>query len=133
MLRVDDAERTRQLEKMQQTAASWGGEITLGLLPFHIDLMQPPGEARTDAPGLGWAREWSARNRQPLIDLRACCGPDADALVFSYDKGHLNALGNAAVGKALAERLLQHSLASVSPDEGDVGAGRTGPVLGLSP
>jgi lysophospholipase L1-like esterase len=103
--RVSDPERHHVLRRMQDLADTWGGKITVGFLPFHRDLM---GDAPGDRPGLEQAEAWSASHSVPVFDLRACCGPGADARTFDFDRGHLNALGNREVGDALAQALIVH-------------------------
>jgi len=103
--RVSDAERSRVLEHMQAMATRWGGRVTVGFLPFHRDLMDGTSP---DRPGLAQAQAWSEAHGVPVLDLRACCGPGADERTFSFDRGHLNALGNDEVGEALANALAAH-------------------------
>lgn len=103
--RVSDPERFRVLARMQSIADDWGGKVTVGFLPFHRDLM---GGAVSDRPGLTQAQSWSESNTVPVVDLRTCCGPGADARTFPFDRGHLNALGNQEVGQSLAQFLVEH-------------------------
>jgi lysophospholipase L1-like esterase len=109
--RVSDPERRMVLERMTKAAQGWGGEVALGFLPFHRDLMAD-GMA-SDRPGLMDAQAWSGTQSANLYDLRTCCGPGADDRTFTFDRGHLNALGNAEVGHALAIQLISHSAAQV--------------------
>ncbi len=81
--------------------------LVLGLLPFYQDLQ---GEQSPPRPGveetLGLADELGAA----VVDIRACCGSsveEADAMTFSFDRGHLTGLGNAAAGEAAAKALLE--------------------------
>ena len=111
--RVSSDERMEVLNEMNTHASQWGGQVTLGFLPFYVDLLR--GDTVPDAgrPGLNQALTWSQSSGIPIYDLRRCCGPGGDDLTFEFDKGHLNALGNQQVGHALAQqlhdRLVSHS------------------------
>jgi lysophospholipase L1-like esterase len=59
-----------------------------------------------------WHREYAAERGVPLLDVRHCCGPDADAMVFPFDKWHLNARGNDAVARAFAAELAESGVVS---------------------
>ena len=106
--RVSDDERTRSLDEMQNTANRWGGKITVGFLPFFADLMEGPNGRQIERPGMEHGTQWAQARGLPIFDIRACCGPGADALTFPFDHGHLNAAGNQAAGDALAEQILAH-------------------------
>jgi lysophospholipase L1-like esterase len=106
--RVSNVERTYALDRMQAAAQTWNGNITVGYLPFYSDLMEGPSGRSLERPGLRHSEVWARTNGLPLFDLRACCGPGADAYTFPFDHGHLNAAGNRAVGEALAEQILRH-------------------------
>jgi len=108
VMRVSDIERSQVLDVMADLASAWQGEVALGLLPFHRDMMDSPHNAPMNRPGLTQARAWSDAHDQTLFDLRSCCGPGADDRTFSFDRGHLNALGNKEVGTALARQLQAH-------------------------
>jgi len=110
VMRVSDEERSRVLDTMATQAASWGGEIAIGFLPFHRDMMVGPDSAAIDRPGLKQAQAWSNAHKQTLFDLRSCCGPGADDRTFPFDRGHLNALGNTEAGMALARQIQAHSV-----------------------
>jgi lysophospholipase L1-like esterase len=101
--RVSDAERSDNLDRIAAGLELWGGQLALALLPFHADLAQPRGDKPPSRPGEDWAREHAAARGLDLLDVRTCCGPDADSLVFSFDPGHLNAAGLVQVGRALAD------------------------------
>ena len=103
--RVSDAERGRVLDGIQDALAAWDGRLVLGLMPFYPDLHFGPDAPGPDGPGVEWARDHTTRQNLGLVDLRHCCGPNADRLVFEYDKWHLNEQGNAAVGEAAGRHL----------------------------
>jgi len=107
VMRVSDQERSRALDTMASQAAAWGGDIAIGFLPFHRDMMVGPAAA-VDRPGLKQAQTWSDSRKQTVFDLRNCCGPGADDRTFPFDRGHLNALGNTEVGTALASQIQAH-------------------------
>lgn len=96
--RVSDAERTRAFDDVRARLAEWGGELLVGMLPFHADLI---GRA-TNRPGEEHARAYTTTNGLLLADLRACCGTNSGGLVLPDDPGHLGAEGNRRVGEALA-------------------------------
>ena len=106
--RVSDIERTQSLGRMQAMADAWGGKVTIGFLPFFADLMEGPNGRSIDRPGMNHGMAWAADQGRPIFDIRACCGPGADALTFPFDHGHLNAAGNQVAGEALAEQILVH-------------------------
>ena len=118
--RVSDSERNTILHSMQSTANSWGGRVTLGLLPFYADLSQPAGMGDRNRVDAAWARRWAEANGVPLLDVHSCCGPDAESLVFPYDHGHLNAQGNDAVGESLAAVVASSLLSSSRPAQDDL-------------
>jgi lysophospholipase L1-like esterase len=103
--RVSENERVEVLDGMNQHAARWGGRVAVGFLPFYVDLQRDASVPDAGRPGLTRAIEWSRSNDTPVLDLRRCCGPEADSLTFSFDRGHLNARGNRVVGEALVEHL----------------------------
>lgn len=98
--RVSDAERTAAVDRLVTTAAAWGGQVGLGLLPFQGDL---EGHRPVDRPSATWARAEASSRGLRLFDARACCGPDGGHLVLPDDPGHLTAEGNHAVGASLAD------------------------------
>lgn len=97
--RVSDEERAQALSEMEETAASWGGTVTLGLLPFQGDLVT---HSPADRPSAEWARRWGEQTGRVIVDVRGCCGPDGGDLVLPDDPGHLTAEGNLRVGAAMA-------------------------------
>jgi hypothetical protein len=103
--RVSDAERAANLDRMASGLEPWGGQLAIALLPFYSDLSHPPGDEPPPRPGEDWAREHARARGLDLVDVRTCCGPDADSLVFSFDRGHLNARGLEIVGAALAKSI----------------------------
>lgn len=107
--RVSDADRERALEEMRGVMAPWGGALAIGMLPFRTD-MTLSGPA-ADRPGVEWAARWSGQTQTLLLDLRGCCGIDAERLVLAHDQGHLTAEGNRLTGLsaagAVAELLLR--------------------------
>jgi lysophospholipase L1-like esterase len=105
--RVSDAERARGFDAMRAKLAEWGGELLVGFLPFHADLVGAGG----DRLGMPWAVAYDAANGVPLVDVRGCCGPDGGALVLPDDYGHLAPEGNRRVGEAIAP-ILRASLAA---------------------
>ncbi len=105
--RVSTAEREAVLARILADQQARGGLLALALIPFHRDLALPPAPAEDFDSGSDLARvklhqATAARLGIPLLDVRGCCGPDADALTFEFDRGHLNARGNGAVADALA-------------------------------
>jgi len=97
--RVSDAERARGFDAMRAKLAEWGGRLLVGFLPFHKDLV---GDGKGDRLGVEWAVAYDAAHDVPLVDVRACCGPDGAALVLPDDYGHLAPEGNRRVGAAMA-------------------------------
>ena len=100
--RVTDTERTENFERIAQALEPWGGSLSLGLLPFYADLQIGPDHPVVDRIGANWLEDYAQRNGVSLYDVRNCCGPEADSLVFPFDQGHLNAEGNALVARSLA-------------------------------
>jgi lysophospholipase L1-like esterase len=111
--RVSDTERDLVLRTMTTTAQQWGGKIAIGFVPFHRDLVNADPRFSDVRPGLKHAKAWSEAHGVPLYDLRRCCGPGADERTFAFDRGHLNALGNAEVGVALTAAIAAHSISQV--------------------
>ncbi|MDP2311241.1 MAG: SGNH/GDSL hydrolase family protein [Pseudomonadota bacterium] len=96
--RVSDAERARGFDAMRATLATWGGELLIGFLPFHADLVGQGG----DRIGVDWAHAYGKAHDVAVIDARACCGSHSGALVLADDFGHLAAEGNLKVGASMA-------------------------------
>lgn len=98
--RVNDAERAEVLAAMRTTAASWGGAVHVGYLPFARDV-------KRDAPPRV-LDDWMLQNAGPagIVDLRAVGYQQVD-FVLADDEGHLSAKGNQLTGEALASRLRQ--------------------------
>jgi hypothetical protein len=94
--RVSDDERTENLERLAELMSAWGGKVTIGYLPSFIDLTSDRAAGRM---GDTWAYAYAESHGVPLIDLRACCGPNGGGLVLPHDKGHLNRDGNLAAGR----------------------------------
>jgi lysophospholipase L1-like esterase len=103
--RVSNEERIEVLSEMNRKAGQWEGRVTVGFLPFYVDLLRGTAVPDAGRPGLSQAITWSESSDIPIFDLRRCCGPGGDDLTFSFDRGHLNALGNQRVGHALAQQL----------------------------
>jgi len=103
--RVSDSEREENILEMRSTAASWEGVVWIGLFPSHYDLDQERGAPPKSRFGSQWIKEIHQQHQIPFFELRNCCGPDGDALVFPYDRGHLNAQGCQVVAAAAAEKL----------------------------
>ena len=103
--RVSDAERNEAVDRIRSSQAEWGGALALGLMPAYPDLAHTPESPGGDGPHVPWHRTYAADRDVPLVDVRHCCGPDADSLVFPFDKWHLNARGNDEVARALATGL----------------------------
>jgi lysophospholipase L1-like esterase len=101
--RVSDEERGVLLGRMKTQAEAWGGTIALGLLPDVADLSQGGASAFPARLGQRWAEDFSAS--EPMINLRHCCPEGGESLVFAFDRGHMNAAGNAATATALATAL----------------------------
>jgi lysophospholipase L1-like esterase len=104
--RVSDAERAMLLDDMRTLAESWGGAVTVGLLPDYSDLTRPVGPPAVPKVSAAWALAYGADRGLEPVDLReSCVGLEADSLVFSYDQDHMNAAGHKVVGEALAQEL----------------------------
>jgi len=101
--RVSDEERSANLDRIAAGLEPWGGQLAVVWLPFYSDLSHPQGDQPPPRPGEDWARAHVQARGLSLVDVRTCCGPDADRLVFSFDPGHLNAAGLQGVSVALAE------------------------------
>lgn len=112
--RVSDTERAAALGRLEAGVAPWGGTVALGLMPFYPDLAHTPQAPGGDGPHVPWHRRYAATTGTPLLDVRHCCGPDADAMVFPFDRWHLSARGNDAVGAALAGALVEAGLVPLS-------------------
>ncbi len=114
--RVSETERAEVLDQMRAVAAEWGGEVSVGFLPFYSDLQGLSGAAQSHSgatsmhlrqrPGVESLRAWSVANDRPMFDLRDCCARGARDRTFPFDHTHLNALGNREVGLALAEGIV---------------------------
>lgn len=115
--RVSDDERAVVLARMRSVAGQWGGDVSMGFLPFYSDFSTHSNAAHT-RPGLQFAQQWSTANSRPLFDLRACCSGSPADRTFPFDHGHLNALGNREVGVALARSIIAHSTAQPQRDLG---------------
>ncbi len=103
--RVSDEERAEALNGIQEALAAWDGRLVVALMPYYPDLHFGPESPGPDGPGVEWARHYVTSRKLGLIDVRHCCGPSADSLVFDFDKWHLNEQGNAAVGEATGRQL----------------------------
>ena len=99
--RVTNAERAFLLKEMQTCLSTWNGQLWLGLLPFFEDLSSSPLSPPIARKGVDWAKNWSLINQAAFLDLRTCCGPQGQTLVFPFDKGHLNSKGLNLVADAL--------------------------------
>jgi hypothetical protein len=119
--RVSDAERAVTLREMRERVAGWGGALALGHMPFLGDL-----EAGAALPrdGADWAGAFAAEEGLAIVDLRACCGPDAGDLVLPNDPGHLSAAGNRAAGVYGAGAVADLLRAMGAPDGPPPGAGQ---------
>lgn len=94
--RVSEVERARAFDAMRARLAEWGGELLVGFLPFHADLIG----ARQERPGVAWAKAYGSVHDLPIVDVRGCC--EGEGLVLDDDRGHLSAEGNRQVGAAVA-------------------------------
>lgn len=108
--RVSDGERDAAVDRLVTGQARWGGRLALGLMPAWPDLSHTPESPGGDGPHVPWHRDFAAERDVPLVDVRHCCGPDADSLVFPFDRWHLNARGNDAVARAFAAALRDASV-----------------------
>ncbi len=100
--RVSDDDRRANFDRIRELSAAWGGELAIGLLPFYRDLSTAPGSTAQPREGQPFATRYAEEHELLLLDVRTCCGPDVDALVFPFDHGHLTAEGNRRVGVAAA-------------------------------
>lgn len=107
VLRASEAERAESFDRMRERLDGWWGELALGLLPFYPDLQRPPQANAMPREGVEFARAYAKERGIQLFDVRTCCGPAADVLVFPFDHGHLNADGNRLAGDAVAEALVK--------------------------
>ncbi len=103
--RVSDTERQQSLDRMRAILEKWGGGLMVGMLPTYIDLTDPPGSAPANRLGDDWLIRYARQQKVPLVDIRACCGPNAEQATLPNDKGHLSAMGNDLVGRAAAEEI----------------------------
>ena len=103
--RVSNEERRVNLDGMRALLKKWNGRLMVGFLPTYIDLTHAPGGEALHRKGDDWIIEYSRTQGVPLIDLRTCCGPDAQQATLPNDKGHLSAMGNALVAAAAARVL----------------------------
>jgi hypothetical protein len=103
--RVSDGEREGNLDTIRSLASTWEGVFAVALLPYFADLQHPPSDAAPPRWGVEWLEAYTHGSGTALLDLRTCCGPDAEAQVFPYDAGHLNAEGIDRSALALAEAL----------------------------
>lgn len=103
--RTSGDERAEALDGIKDALAAWDGQLVMGLMPFYPDLHHGPEAPGDDSPAVPWIRDYAKSRGLGLVDVRHCCGPDADAMVFEFDKWHLNARGNEAVGRATGEAL----------------------------
>lgn len=96
--RVSDEERTVVLADMRSRAATWGGTVHLGYLPFAQDVQPGPHPRLLDA--------WMLANAGPsgVADLRSAAVGQV-GFVLADDEGHLSASGNRTTGVALASWL----------------------------
>lgn len=97
--RVGDEDRRIALQRMKDQAASWGGQVAVGMIPFMGDLTRRDVATRLTEDELVTAVDDLGL---PMLDIRGCCGPDGGHLVLPHDQGHLTAEGNRLVGAALA-------------------------------
>ncbi len=114
--RVSKTERYKILHQIQRVASEWGGEISVGFLPFYADLQHGSGAGQHHSgaaslhlfrrPGVESLESWSFENNRPMFDLRDCCAHGAADRTFPFDHTHLNSLGNREVGLALAETIV---------------------------
>jgi hypothetical protein len=108
--RVSDSERADALNQIASTMSAWDGRLVMGIMPFYPDLQRAPDAPPADGPEIVWIQDFAQSKGHGLVDVRRCCGPDADALVFDFDKWHLNQSGNDAVARALAVELREQGL-----------------------
>jgi len=103
--RVSDDERARNYLSMQSLLAEWDGELWVGMLPFYRDLQSAPGGPVQHRMGSEWMLEFGPAAGVRVLDIRDCCGPGADSLVFPFDTGHLNVEGTRRAAAAIFEGL----------------------------
>jgi hypothetical protein len=103
--RVSSIERAEALDGIRDSLAEWDGQLVMGLMPYYPDLHHGPDSPGGDGPAVAGIRDYATERGLGLVDVRHCCGPDADAMVFDFDKWHLNAAGNEAVGGAAGTAL----------------------------
>lgn len=124
--RVSAADRRTVLNQMRRIASKWGGDVSVGFLPFYADLQRGSGANQSRSgmasmhlirrPGVESLKAWSGEHRRPMFDLRSCCALGAQDRTFPFDHSHLNVLGNQEVGLALAEAIREAS-GVVSPED----------------
>jgi lysophospholipase L1-like esterase len=120
--RVSTGEREATLARILADQRVRGGTLSLALIPFYRDLELPAAppesfDSGTDAGRVQMHRATAERLGITLLDVRGCCGPNAEALTFDFDRGHLNADGNERVAQALAP-LVAEWLAAEPPAVG---------------
>lgn len=84
--RVSDAERTLALDEMRALAATWGGEVYVGYLPFERDLAEGP----KGRPALDWGLAYARAAGVPLVDVRGAAR--GTEYLLPDDPGHLLSL-----------------------------------------
>lgn len=94
--RVSDEERTLALDEMRALAATWGGEVYVGFLPFQRDLEEGP----KSRPSLDWGLAYARETGAPLVDVRGAAR--GKEYLLPDDPGHLTADGNRLAGEAAA-------------------------------
>lgn len=100
--RVSDAERTLALDGIAARAASWGGRVEVGYVPFKGDIEDHAGMQR---PTRAWAEAWAREHGSEVVDASACCAGEV-GLVLADDPGHLTREGNLRAGRSIATKLL---------------------------
>ena len=110
--RVSNAERQQNFDRLRQLLSGWGGKLMLGYMPTYIDLTHAPDDQYIPRRGEKWVYSYSKKHAVPMVDVRDCCGPNADQALLPNDRGHLSAMGNAMVGAAVARGLAPHLRAS---------------------
>jgi len=110
--RVPVEDRIESVERFKALNESRSVPILLGQLPSYGDLKRTSAIELEPRAGLQAVQAYADQQGISMLNMRACCGGDADAMVFPFDEGHYSVKGNRLIGEAIADQLIALGLPS---------------------